>query len=378
MKPLAELNNTPTTPRSWILNGYGRCEFSLGYDPTVPQSQQQCKEQWFQYGNLVFIEHTPTKDEFGNTNGILPPWVGIILPPRTWDFGVVHVTAYSAESILAFRAMPHLSVKGTPRTIFKQIIDYAHAKARNIVIQAGVMDDLSMTLSDDLRTNAYDHIQKLIKDSQMDWSVTGSVNEKGNLELYANLYYSRGVNTTLSLNNNNTELQSPLMTEQGTISNHVFGYSQAQTARGRFSRESVDEESVNDYGSLQLNQVYLGKHDPTSIENAAKARIQKRGRPVIIIKRNALDRKNTFDFLDVGNTVSIKETSVGFNPDGGFGFDTTAKIISMDYNDLSNKVPLNLEVFFLDEEEFEVVDNILDDELQILLDDENQYLLDDI
>ena len=345
MQPIngGDFTNLPTTTRAWILNAYGLCDISIGYDPNVSQASQAAQERFWQYGNLLHIEHIPDKDENGNYKGKLPDWVGIILPQRDWDQGILHLKAYSAESILAFRAMPYLSVKGTPRTIFSQILQQAHAKARNIIIQPGQLDDTALTFSDNLRTNAYDHIKKLTGDAQMDWSVTGSINERGTLDLFANLYARKGIDTALTLNNNNTELAGTLLSEQGTINNQIFGYSQAQTPGSRYTKEIVNQASMDDYGPLQLNQVFMGRQDPTSVQNAAQARADSRSRPVKIIKRNALDRKNTFDFLDAGNVVTVKDTSVGFHPNGGFGFESQFRIISMDYNDLSNKVPLNLE-----------------------------------
>ena len=334
---LGELDNIATTPRSLVLNGYGRCEFSMS------TSDPKCNERLLQYGNLIHVEHIPSKDENGNINGRLPDWTGIILPPRDWDFGVIHVNAFSAEAILSFRAMPYISISGTPKTLFKKILDASHAIAKNIVIQPGTIDDLPMTLTDNLRTNGYSHIQKLIKDSGMDWNIEGQINSKGNLELYANLYNRKGIDTPLNLNNVNAELSSPSLTEQGTLSNHVIGHSQAQTDRGRFTKESIDQSSVDDYGSLQLNQDYLGRTDPASVQNASDARVNKRSRPVKIIKRNALDVGGTFNYLNTGNVILVKDTSVGFNPNGGFGFEAYFKIISIDYNDLSNKAPLNLE-----------------------------------
>ena len=336
MRRLTEIT-APTTPRSWILNGYGRCEFSLS------TSDPKCTETNLQFGNLVMIEHIPTKDETGNGNGKLPDWVGMILPPRVWDLGVIHMSAFSAESILAFRAMPYVTIKGTPKTVFEAIIEHAHERAKNIIIQPGKVDDLPLTFPDDLRTNGYDHINKLVNDAGMDWDITPEIDEKGNLLLFANLYQKKGIESRLVLHNNNTELQSPLLTEQGTPSNQVFGYSQANTAQARQRVEVVHQASIDDYGPLQLNQVFLGKHDGTSVRNAAQVRVNERGRPVKMIKRVLLDHTNSFDLVNVGNTVTVKDTNVGFY-NGGFGMEEQARIISVDYNDLSNKAPLNLEV----------------------------------
>jgi len=380
-KPLVEFTDIPTTPRSWILNGYGLCEFSIGFDPSLSQSEQLCQERYFQIGNLIHVEHIPSQG-----NGRLPDWTGIILTPRDWDYGVLHITAYQAEAILKFRAMPHQSVGGTPKNVFRLIIENANARARNIVIQPGVLDDISRTFSDQLRTNAYDHIKKLVNDSGMDWSITGSINDKtGNLELFANLYFRRGVDTPLILNNNNTELQGKLLAEQGTPSNHVFGYSHAQTARSRYAVESIDQESVDDYGELQINQVFVGRKDPVSTQNASDMRLENRARPTKLLKRIAVDDSNTFDYLSVGNTAILKETNAGFNPDGGYGFESIVKIIGMDYNDLSNKAPLNIQVIrdvqinlFTSPSQVAVEDEILwDDNSGILWDDDTLILWDE-
>lgn len=343
--PLVELSGVPTTPRGWILNKFSRCEFSVGYNHLLPQASQKWNERNFQYGNLIHVEHIPTTDASLAKRGKLPDWTGIILPNRDWDLGVGHVTAYSAEAILAFRAMPYVKISGTPKSIFTQILDHAHARAKNIIIQPGQLDDLPVTIPDDLKTNAYDHILKLISDSGMDWNVTGQIDEKNNLQLFANLYARKGIKTNLVLNSTNTELQGPLLSEQGTPANQVFGYSQASTAESRFGPlEGIHQDALDDYGALQLNQVFIGKHDPQSVARAAQTSANNRGRPSRMIKRIALDHIKTFDFLDAGNTTVVKDNRVGFHPNGGFGFESTVRILSMDYNDMSNKVPLNIEV----------------------------------
>ena len=344
MDKLIDFSNIPTTPRSWILNGYGKAEFSIGFDPTLPQSSQLLQERYFQFGNLIHIEHIPSKNVSGNNNGKLPDWTGIILPNRDWDIGVCHITAYAAEAILAFRAMPYLSVQGTPKNVIRQMINIVHERANNIVFQPGVLDDIPLTFPDNLRTNAYDHIQKLVKNSNLDWDVTGSINPNGRLELFINLYRRKGIDTSLEFTNINSELGSPLLSEQGTPTNQVFGYSQAQTKQSRYSSEAIHQSSFDDYGPLQLNQVYVGVQDQAGTDNATKVRAEQRGRPMKRVSRNAIDINNTYDYLNVGNTVSVRDTNSGFNPNGGYGFDARVKILSMSYNDLSDRVPLTIEV----------------------------------
>lgn len=342
-RPLTEIN-APVTPRSWVLNDFGRAEFSIGFDSTKSQSEQLLREEYFQFGNLIHIVHLPSKDGSGTQNGMLPDWTGIILPPRKWDLGVCHITAYSAESILKLRALKYKNISGTPKTVLKQMIEIVNERAKNIQFKYGNLDDLQLTFPDILRTNAYDHIKKLQQNSKMDWDVTGRIDNNGLLNLYVNLYNKKGQILNVLLDNKNTELGSPLLEEQGTPHNQIFGYSQAQTSQSRFGPiEAVNQSSIDDYGPFQLNQVLIGKKDPTSVGNSVQSLADSRGRPVKLIKRIALDKGDLFSMLETGNVLNIKDINVGFN-NGFYGFDSTARIISMDYNDLSNKVPLNIEV----------------------------------
>lgn len=341
LHPLAEIA-APTTPRSWVLNGYGRAEFSMS------TSDPKCTETIMQFGNLVHIKHIPTKDADGNDNGKLPDWVGMVLPERGWDYGVLHKNVYTVEGYLVYCPMPFIKVSGSPKTIFLEIIkhanDFIHRYGGGITFQPGIVDDLPLTLSDELTVSAYEHIQTLTTRAGMNWDITSEIDEKGNLLLFANLYQTKGVQTDLTLSNLNSELGSPLLSEQGNIWNVVIGYSQANTKQDRIFRVGINQEAVNDYGPFGINQPFLGMKDAASVQLAAETRAMERGRPIKKIHRIALDRQDTFSHLETGNILSVKEANAGFAPGGGLGFDAQAKITSMDYNDLSNKAPLNVEV----------------------------------
>lgn len=337
LHPLDELN-VAVTPRSWVLNDYGRAEF------TISTADPKCTLRNLQFGNLVFMQHIQTKNKDGTLNGRLPDWVGMILPQRTWDLGMVHVTAYSAELILAFRAMPWRTINGTPKTMFTKILQYAAESAPNIIIQPGKLDDITDNFSDDLRVNGYDHIKKLIKNCGMDWDVTGELDSKGNLQLYGNLYSSKGTYTGQTFTTTNSQLDSPALTEQGAPANVVIGHSQAQTSRDRLEWRAVHQAALDDYGPLETNTTFLGVHDLAGLKTSTQEQADRAGRPVKILRRTALDLNDTFSFLNTGNTWDLFDTTVGFMDGGGFGVQAKVKIKSMDYNDLSNKCPLNIEV----------------------------------
>ena len=72
---------------SWRLNKVGKVEFEVStLDPKAAETN-------LRYGNRVLFEFE---------NG-LPNWGGVIEPPRTWDRGVIKVTALSGEQLFKFR-----------------------------------------------------------------------------------------------------------------------------------------------------------------------------------------------------------------------------------------------------------------------------------
>jgi hypothetical protein len=337
-----EYIESPVTPRSWVLNGYGKAEFTAGLNYLTTKFPAR-EETVMQYGNLVFIEHIPSKDAAGTTGGKLPDWVGMILPDRNWNFGTLGATAYSAEAILTFRPMPLTKISGTPGDIFRQILGHARAITQDVVIQPGIIEDVGEEFSDDLATSAYDHIQKLCSRANMNWDVTGQIDSRGNLQLYANLYVRKGAQTRLEITKDNSEGGGPLLTEQGTPYNVIYAYSQASTKESRYFAIGRNEASIAKYGALATNVTFSGITDQTALANVAQLRADS-SPPLLKLHRVALDVGKTFDSIAAGNTVTVKDNTVGFKPGGGFGFEAQARILSLDYNDLSNKAPLNLEI----------------------------------
>src|SRR5689334_2981513 len=247
-----------STPRSWVLNGFGQFETVL--DQSYLSAKFPSREESIvQYGNFIHIRHIPSKEADGTLKGQLPDWAGIILPPRGWPVGRVRINAYSMEGVLSFRPMLGKKINGTPKSMFMQIIQYANevpgilGLGNNITFQFGHLDDLPIQLSDKLVTNAYNHIQTLCKNSGMDWDVTTEVDGKGNLHAFANLYARKGSVTNLTLGNLNTErdANTELMIEQGTPYNVIPGYSEASTDADRIGPLiGINRGALDDYGPL--------------------------------------------------------------------------------------------------------------------------------
>jgi hypothetical protein len=332
-----------TTPRSWVLNGYGRTDFAIGL------SDSTLKERYLRVGNFVRIVHYPTEEANRTEYGILPEWVGLIIPAKQWNKDALVVSAVSIEALLAYRAMPFMTLQGTADTAFKQIITHATSNAliqnESIPLTFGQVDvsPNPTPYSDILRTNAYDHIRKLTQTFGMDWDITHTVTTSGALRLQANLYNRKGFEG-LILAPKNSDDQNPLLTEQGTIVNHIFAYNQAQTEATRVMNEVKIDDSISKYGPFQSNIVITGVTDGARLTTAARARAEATSEPVKIVSRTALDFEDTFSYIAPGNTCYVYDPRVGFNPDGSLGFRSWARILSADYNDMTNKCAVHVEL----------------------------------
>jgi hypothetical protein len=282
----------------------------------------------------------------------LPDWTGIILAPRMWDLGYINKTAYAAEAILSARPMPFTRVERmTPKDIFIKVLEYANEFTQRygggVIVQPGVVENTGATLTYDLRLSAYEHINMLCTDAGMEWNVTGEISPQGGIILYANLYSRLGVDTGFDLTNLNSEAAAGanLMTEQGFPMNIVIGHSQANTTADRKSSTGINDGAVADYGPLGFNVVFTGLRHQGEVASAAQVHADTFGRPVRILPaRTVLDEGQAYSHIAIGNTVNIKDARAGFNPAGGFGFESRARILSVKYNDMLNNAEISLEV----------------------------------
>lgn len=333
--PIAELNTATT--RSWILDGYGRCQFKL-----ASFTDPNCNEQTLQYGNLVMVEHLPTRNEFGNAHGQLPNWYGIIVPPREWDYGLVTVTAYSAEHILKYRPMPYVGFGGTVGGLFTQILQYGLAFG-GFPIQIGSVYANSAYTWEALRLSAYDEIANLTSNFGEDFDVTGVKSPNNQLTLYGNLYSQKGsvVNNLLS-EGVGGNMKLPKLVEQGTLSNHTFGYNVSNSKGKQINSVSIDQASVGDYNRLGSSQNFTGDTQ-AAVDATTQAYTNQNSRPIFTLDLVALDVGNTFTDLSVGNIWNVVLKTVGFYG-GAIGFQGPVRILGVEYDDLLNEAKLTTQV----------------------------------
>lgn len=335
------------TQRSWSLTTVGRCDFTLPvYDARRGAGvNPQCSPALLNYGNLLLVEHTPSKNADGTFNGVLPPWVGIIMPTQEWSYGKVKLTAYAAEQVLKYRTTPMpFDATGTPGTIFKQIILWANDWNYNpsaYPIQIGQIDYGGSSTTRTMKVSAMEEIQALIKDSGGDWSITPFVTSNNQLQLVANYYLSMGVNVGRILSSVDVNNADPVYLEQGEFYNWVRGYSAAASTGNRNFATAINQASLAQHGLLGTNQIFSALGGEYSIAgeqavlNATQTFLQKNATPTRTVAPNVLDVGNDFSFLRLGNTWGIALDTVGFT-NGQLGLFGTVRITAMEYTELQN------------------------------------------
>jgi hypothetical protein len=334
--PLAEI--TADTTRSWVLNEMGRCDFVLS------TSDPNCKPDILRFGNWVYIKHIPTVDVLGVTRGTLPDWVGIILPPRFRKLGSIGVTAFSAEQYLFYRPMPFVNAKGTIGTVFKEILSYA-ATYGGIVVQPGEVYSTSTEVLRPLRLSAFEEIKQLVKIYKTDFEIVPSISNTGALSLTANLYQERGAQTQYLLTDGaegNIELQDPTIQEQGELVNYVIGYNMAQTPSTRIRWEEHSDVSMSEYGTLARN-IVINAMTATDVKSGVISYLNRSKKSYMSSAFSALDKDKVFDWMEVGNIFPIQFFAGGFYS-GETMVQGTARLISPEYNDITNRIKLSVDI----------------------------------
>lgn len=333
--PIAELSTATT--RSWVLNGVGRCQFSL-----ATFTDPNCTREILQYGNLVLVEHIPTQDGLGNTNGTLPDWVGIILPPQEWDYGKLIVTAYSAEQLLKKRPMLYIKAQGNAGGITLQIINYCK-RFGGYPILPGTVYTHSAEIAQDLRLSALEELQTLSSAAAQDFDITPSISNGRHLDLYLNWYRQKGVSFGGGLTEGiGGNMRLPKLTEQGEISNVTEGYNSSNDPSTRIHAEVLDTDSISDYNSLGQNQNF-NVQGQAAVNAATTSYNNQHARPQITLDLVALDVGKTYDGLVTGNIWDVTLNSVGFY-NGAIGFQGAARLTGVEYDDLTNEATLTTQV----------------------------------
>jgi len=333
--PIAELNTSTT--RSWILNDVGRCQFNL-----ATFNNPSCTRTILQYGNFVLVQHIPTRDGAGNIRGTLPPWIGVIMPPQEWSYGIVTVTAYSAEYVMALRPMPYVFSTGTAGQVFTDLVRFSNDLG-GFPVQTGQVYQYSAITEQNLRLSAYEEALSMSRWFSQDWDITYQQTTGNQLSLFANWYSQKGVNVNAVFSEGiHGNMKLPRLTEQGSIANTVYGYNLANSSSSRLQSVKYDYLSQGDYGVWGVNQAF-NLETQGGLDAATQSYINEHARPTITLELVALDEGDTFSKLATGNIWKVVLNSVGFTG-GRIGFNSSVRLTGMEYDDYTNEVRLSTQI----------------------------------
>lgn len=336
------------TRRGWVLNEPGRCEFTLPiYDAFAGGFNAKMNGGTFAFGNYVLIDHKPSVNADGSSNGVLPQWVGILATPRQWAYGKITFTALSAEYVLQLRATPtDYIAQGSPGQIFAQIITWANDQSYNpggYPIRLGAIDLSGPVAAQVMKVSCLEEVRTLYKANGYDWDIQPSLDANNRLSLIANWYQRKGVQVFRYFTNLNMMSADPILTEQGQWYNTIRSYSEASSTGNRNFTLVQDAASLAANGLANLNQVWPGTDGAVSavgtqvVYNKGLAFITANKKPVTTFVPAILDSGNDFSYLNIGNFWFIQTDIAGFLPNGSIGTNGLARITAMEYQELYNR-----------------------------------------
>ena len=312
--------------RSWMIGQFGTCEF------VVPGSHSQFNRQNFAFRNPVVVK-TPG----------LPVWGGFLWPGRDWltDESVV-IRGRSPELVLGLRNSPGLS--GSTSSVFQSIIELTNA-VEDTLIRLGTVADNILSFTNIARppSNLFQALNEIIDASGMEYEIV-PVESQGQLTFTMNLQerFNRSITDFALQEGYNMRMASgsSALTEQGPIFNDVTIYRNNGAGGYNATYFASDAASQSEFGLAQT-AITVEEESQLSDTAVASAFITAHKQPGKVFALEVFDRTehgttSTFDYLRLGNEISLKFSRVGFNASGGRGMTTTARIVGISYSDYSN------------------------------------------
>lgn len=312
--------------RSWVIGGEGRATMTLASRKT-----EYVNDLVLRSGNWLLVE-----------NDTLPEWVGVIDLPREWSARQVTVNAFSPERVFAQRIGPlEETVKGPAGALFADLIKRVNKteltliRPGNIWTGGPVQENI---LHPYLLSQALSTIQKL---SLEEYAWRPVITYNGILNVYADWFYQLGTQVSAPLiegkAGGNIENGGAEMVEDGTICNSIFGYGPGTTWASRPSKTNYSQNnSVERAGLRQTSKDYGYISALDVIEKSNIAYLRKNSYPTRNFNVTALNRGDTFKFMQLGNRLPLSLQSVGFTGDS-IGIETNVRILGMYYNPIDGQ-----------------------------------------
>lgn len=309
--------------RAWAMNKVAEAEFEIS------TNDAGATPELLNVGNLLLIQHDT-----------LPDWVGVLDTPMEWDAHKVKCKAYSAEVIMDWRYTPlvHIEISPAP-DFFKMALELMNSYfAEGISIEAGeIASRATLIYLQGIRWSTL--LEKLSIKNGFEWNITGKL-EAGRLRLFLNVYDYMGITTFQVLDNSNTELSTPVITDSGTVYNYVVVYSQGASGGARNYATATDPESIAQFGLRVTAEEQKGSGtDEAGLQIAADYILYNYRQPHSKISPTVLNIGDTFRHLRLGNVVQWRTATTTFTGKL-LGKQAAARILGMEYNEVADKVTL--------------------------------------
>jgi hypothetical protein len=310
--------------RSWLLNDIGQAEFSMA------TSNVKCNEEYLQFGNYLYI-----------ANDKLPPWVGIIDPPRTWHTGFVTITAYEVPHILKYRVAKFgETLTGAAGDIVNQLISAANQQS-DTLIRAGYVFNGGISRQETIKDTVFTSIQRLQSRSGNDWSMRPDASS-GQLVIYLDWLERAGIVSDVELTQGkNIQYGESPLEESGEIINDLLTTVEDTTTGAIVTIKTTAQDSITSYGLRQYINSFMGEDDSTTVSGSASQFVADNKTPGITTAIVSVDKSSTFQNLRLGNVMNIRYKNVGFSG-GGLGMMIPIRIMGMLYDEVMNTVELQL------------------------------------
>ncbi len=312
--------------RSYVIAREGRLSLNLATRKT-----QYVNPDVLKPGNWILVQ-----------SDTLPDWVGVIDMPREWGYRTVKVYAYTPERVFSWRRGPlEQVIAGSPGALVTQLITIMN-DAQQTVIRAGIMYKGGTQRSETLHPNPLSqNLANIQTQSREEYSWRPVIDSNGRLIVYCDWSKNIGDFVECPLvegkKGGNIENTGSTLTEDGTIVNDLLGYGKGATwaTRPSVPTKSVDT-SLSDYGLMQGSKDWGSAFEPAVIAQNNLAYLGVYSQPRKTFGVTALNRGQTFQYMKLGNRLTLQMQSVGFTGDG-VGTETTVRILGMGYDPLSGQ-----------------------------------------
>lgn len=318
--------------RSWAIGDESRAQFTYASRIT-----DIVNDNVLNFGNWVLVENT-----------YLPPWVGVIDTPRMSSARTVTVSCYSPERVFGWRRGPTEVVKnGSAGDLFRYMLSLVNT-AETTIITAGNIDETGTRRQETFNPTALSvDLERIYERSQEEYQFRPVVNDTGRLVVYADWVPRLGIDTTVLLHEGkeggNIEVNNNLLVEDGKIANDVLGYGDGITWLTRPKINITNSASIFKYGLRQVSEGFDGVTSPQTLKDNTDEYVHLHKRPTRTFSINAINVGDTFNFMGLGNVLTLQLQNAGLY-EGGTGLHTRVRITGMHYNpDSKNKISLVVE-----------------------------------